>query len=356
MRSIMIVASLLSTSLLQACDKSGEVKSEPSATVQAAAASKINPEKAALNAEVKAALVPRIGGSIVSVGAHQVEIALHQRGLIEGDVRAAGGVALAEPEKAKLAATVNTKAGAKERVELEWVPAQQRFVGKAKAQTELSAGPVEVELALGAKPEVATLASAAILIGPAHGGALMAAGEYSVEVVNQEGLVLAYVMDASGKAVADADVRLHLGGEGAAETQLKWDAPSASYQAKLDAALDMKAQPVRVAIDVGGRSRIGGMARFDANAALAANTATAAKANANVNAKTNANANAKLKAEAPDVNAKASLKPAAAAQANLKASAPTVSVKAPQVKTQAKSEANKAGSASAKVGFSIGTK
>src|SRR5687768_13839454 len=107
MRSIMIAATLLSSNLLRFCDTSdGAEQKKPVAAVQAAEASKLLP-KAEANIEVKAALVPKIGGSIVNAGAYRVEIAVHQRGLIQGQVQNADGSALPEPAKAKLAAQVN---------------------------------------------------------------------------------------------------------------------------------------------------------------------------------------------------------------------------------------------------------
>ncbi|HEY6555952.1 MAG TPA: hypothetical protein VI072_01710 [Polyangiaceae bacterium] len=458
----MIAATLLGSNLLRFCDTSdGAEQKKPEAAVQAAEAAKLAP-KANSTMEVKAALVPKIGGSVVNAGAYRVEIALHQRGLIEGQIQNADGTALADPTKAKLAVQANGKASGKERIQLRWEPAQRRFVGNARAKAGLAPGALDVELTLDGKKEIATLAQAAVLMGPEHGGAVMAAGEYnvellantagdvdahllgadgaalaggadldvraklaasggaaqevalkwdparsafhgraeagvklasgpvivnvinsgvarvggiadltvaasathggrillagdySVEVAAKDGLVLAYVADAQGKAVANADVRLQLAADGRAETRLTWDAPSASYRAKLAAGLDLATQPLRIDIRADGRAHFGGIGRLDADAKLLAKAgaATDVKANANANAK--AGADAKLTVKAPEANAKAALNKSAGAQANVNLSAPKVNVTPPKVKAETKKSGSASGSA--KLGFSLGSK
>jgi hypothetical protein len=460
MRSIMIAATLLGSNLLRFCDTSdGAEQKKPVAAVQAAEAAKLAP-KANSTMEVKAALVPKIGGSVVNAGAYRVEIALHQRGLIEGQIQNADGTALADPAKAKLAVQANGKASGKERIQLRWDPAEQRFIGNARAKAGLAPGALDVELTLDGKKEIATLAQAAVLMGPEHGGAVMAAGEYnvellantagdvdahlsgadgaalaggadldvraklaasggaaqevalkwdparsafhgsaeagvklasgpvivnvinsgvarvggiadltvtasaahggrillagdySVEVAAKDGLVLAYVADAQGKAVANADVRLQLAADGRAETRLTWDAPSASYRAKLAAGLDLATQPLRIDIRADGRAHFGGIGRLDAGAKLLAKAGAATDVKANANAK--AGADAKLAVKAPEANAKAALNKSAGAQANVHLSAPKVNVTPPKVKAETKKSGSASGSA--KLGFSLGSK
>jgi hypothetical protein len=162
-------------------------------------------------------------------------------------------------------------------------------------------------------------------------------------------------MDAQGKAVANADVRLALAAGGRGDLRLAWDAPSASYRAKIDGALDIATQPLRIDIRADGRAHIGGIGRLDADAKLLA------KAGAAADVKGNAGADAKLAVKAPEANAKAKLNKSTAAEARLNVAAPKVNVAAPKVNVAApkvKAETNKGASASgsAKLGFSLGSK
>jgi hypothetical protein len=475
MRTILIAASLLSSGFLRFCDNAGDKATAPVAQMEPSKPSAHadgkgvvqGDVKAGARADVNAAGVPSIGGSLVAIGAHRAEIALHQKGLVEGRVTLASGAAVPDPAKVKLVVTATGEGNARERVELKWNEVEQRFVGRARAKTELTSGPVDVELTIDDKTAQAKLAAAAVLGAPEFGGAVMAAGDYavellarpagdveahvknaagatldgsadigvtaklqaggsgardialkwdparaaftgradagveltpgraeihlqaggpahvgglaqltlagvashggrvvvagdySVELVHKDGLLLAYVMDASGKAHAAGDLNLSLGLGAAAGTRLKWDPPSASYKANVAAGFNLAAHPVRVEIKVGGRSHVGAFGRL--NAAAKAKADLNAKADVEGRANANANANANLAAKPPQVKAKADLNQGANAQAGVKAALPKVNVTAPKVNVTApkvNTSATKSGAASgsARAGFSFGTK
>jgi hypothetical protein len=466
MRTIFIAASLLSASFMKFCDKSEDKSPASSAQLETDRANtggdlKAAPEaeaNARARADMKASAAPSIGGSFVALGAYRAELALHEQGLVEARLTMTNGAPAADVEKMKLAVTASTKTSGRERIQLVWEPARQRFAGRASARAELAPGPVDIELDVADKLARANLTGAAVLGAPefggsvlaagdyavelaarasgdveahvknaagaaldgsaglsltstlqanggaaqavslnwdpaaaafkgraaagvqllpgpaeiqlsaggpayvgglaqlsiagaaSHGGRVVVAGDYSLELAQKEGVLLAYVMDASGKALAasNLDVSLRLGGAAAAVTRLTWDAPSAAYTAKVAAKFDLTAQPVRVEIKIGGRSHVGAFGRLDARA----------KANSNLNAalESNARGDAKLAAKVPRPKVDADLKKSVSAKAGVKAALPKVSVSAPKVSASAGTSKAGNANASAKAGFSFGTK
>jgi hypothetical protein len=154
-------------------------------------------------------------------------------------------------------------------------------------------------------------------------------------------LVAAYAFDASGRAIAtgDLDVTLDLGARADRHLKLTWNAPTASYRAKLDAGLDLSATPVRVAIRSGGKIHTGGCASLSTKLSGSAKLA--------------ANANAALKA--PNVKAKIDANKAVAASAKAKVAAPAVTVKKSASATTS-GDGKTGAKASAKAGISFGLK
>jgi hypothetical protein len=460
MRTIIIAAGLLGSSLFRFCDDSNKQPQPQAATSAQVSGATQATAQGAINAKAQGSLqgasVPSLGGSVLAIGAHRAEIAIYRQGAVEGQVTLASGAPLGEPAKAKLFVTVNAEGDARQRVQLRWDSTRERFVGRAAAKAKLVAGPVDIELTVDGKLDKAALANAALLGAPefggtvltagnytvelaaktageveahvknaaganldgsadlklkaslsanagaareialnwegpraaftgraeagvqlapgpvaiqltvggathfgglarlslagaaSHGGRVLVAGDYSIELAQKDGFLLAYVMDASGAAHAagDLDLGLRIGADAAGLTRLTWDAPSASYKAKLAANLDLAAQPVRLELKAGGRSFIGAYGNLDA----AANAKLDAKAKAEAAVKGDAN----LAVKAPQLKAKAGLDKQASAQASLKAAAPKVNVTAPKINTSV----GKSGSASgsARAGFSFGTK
>jgi hypothetical protein len=179
---------------------------------------------------------------------------------------------------------------------------------------------------------------------------VLAAGDYSVELVTTTPeLVQAFVMDASGKADASGELKLHLELEGAPKLALGWHAPCACYQAKVAANLDLQAKPVKLALEGDGRMHLAAMAKLKAGAEADL------KAKADGAAKADARAKAGLRAgvEAPKAKVKAGGKVAAGKGASARGGA-AVKVKPPSVKLKAGTKTG--GKAKAKAGFSLDTK
>jgi hypothetical protein len=446
MRLLVLSIALLASNSLRVCESSGEGAGEtPAPTVEAKVTG-----KASAAAAIDGAIAAEIGGHLVAIGDHVVEVLVHRQGLVEATVRTSDGKVVS-PATIEVAARLHATGGAKPQVKLSWDPLHARFRGRAGAGVELGLGPIEWMLTIDGKSLSAKLERTALLTGPdfggqlvgtgeygaevlvdadgavaayartaagaevnggvdievdlateggashtlqlaysapdaafkgraqagvrvapgplkltvrangkahvgglgrvvlrakaAHGGRVVVAGDYSVELV-AEGprLFAAYVFDASGKAVARADLDLHLafGLDADKSLSFAWDPPSASYRAELQGKADFRVQPVQITLRADGRAHVGALASFAADAKVAAA------------------ANARVTARAPSASASvgAKAKQSATADARATATAPKVTV---QKSASASAGTNTSGGtakagAKAGAGFSIGTK
>ena len=321
-------------------------------------------------ASAQASLVtPRLGGSVVAIGEHQVELAILENGLVQGRVYDARGKALAEAEAPKLSVALRTKGGGHPKATLAWAAPHACLEGRAQLEVGLVPEPIDVTLELGAERASATLDGYAILPFARFGGSVIAVGPYAVELLKKPDLVLAYVLDASGKAQGGADLALQLQLGAAAGTKLdfKWDPVRAAYTAALDGKLDLSSEPLRLGLTAFGKAYTGAVqslqavatARLDARAGLAAGASAklelpAPRVDAQLNAGAQALGDARAHASA-DAHAGAAALAKTKASASAKLSAPSVKVqKSASASTSAKSSKAKAGAgvkASASFGF-----
>jgi len=425
MRTVIAVGFAVVALSVVSCSK----KEDPAAGITATSSSASPPSSAA----VAASAAPRaeIGGQVVTVGEHQVELRLFANGSADALIRDSHGALLDDKAKAKLLVHANAKADAHPTIELAFEPALGRFAADASAKAELTPGPVDIELRLGDATTKGRLEAAVLLVGPQiggtllvagkfgveldaradghvealvrdsagalvngdaglklevklpgadgqahaialawdgakarfagqvdaavklaagpidvsvngeiaahlpafalraeakHGGRVFVAGDFSVELVAKGDAVSAFVVDASGKAVAKADLELSLRAGAGAFVKLVWDAPSLSYRAKLGAKLDLDATPITLGLRADGKAFV---AASIPSVAVDAKAKLDTKANAKVKLDTKANAGAKASA----------------------------AVKAPKVEVSKSASASAGGGgASAKAGFSFGTR
>jgi len=319
-----------------------------------------------LEATAQLSLVtPTLGGSVVRVGDQQVELAILENGLVQGLVYDARGKALLAAESPKVSVALRTKGGGHPSAALAWLVPHACLEGRAQLEAGLVAEPIVVTLE-GAARATATLADYAILPFARFGGSVLAVGPYAVELVSKPGVMLAYVLDASGQAQGGADLALQLQLGAAAGTQLdfKWDPTRAGYNAGLDGGLDVSGQPLRLALTAAGKAYLGAVQslkavagmRLDARGQLAAGAQTGLvapqlDAQLNAGAKTLGDAKAKLSA---DAKTSAAALAQAKARASAKLAAPSVKVKkSASVATSTKSSKAKA-SAGVKASASFG--
>jgi hypothetical protein len=301
---------------------------------------------------------PKLGGHVLAAGDFSAELFARPSGEIQAFVRDSAGADVRADAGASFKARCRAKGGASEEIALNFDPARASFVGKAKAGVELEPGPLEFVAEAKAGAGIGRLESIALDIDVSHGGQLVAAGDFTVELVAKGNAISAFVFDASGKAHAtgDLDLKLDVGADAATNLALKWDAPSLSYKASFSGQGDLSLQPIRVALVAAGKAHFGAVMSLQA----------AAKANLNAKAKldTDLDAKAKLGADAKaklGVNAKLDPKLDAKAKASLeKGASAKVSVTPPKVSVSTKQEASAGakagGGAKASAGISFGTK
>jgi hypothetical protein len=192
---------------------------------------------------------PRFGGRLFAVGDLGAEalatangnIAVHLWDIKLEPITAQAG--------AKVEALVKLDAGAAETVALHWEEPTARFEGKANLGGALAPIDLELRVDLGGRLSTGAMVGLALAGEAHHSGVVLAVGDYSAEVVAGAGLVEAFVMDASGKAHASGDLGVRLELVGMPELELKWDAPSACYRAKLAAGLDLSQKPFKLRIE-----------------------------------------------------------------------------------------------------------
>ena len=344
------------------CDSKGESKAEAEGKTQANAAAGADAAgktaakvEVAANADadasadanaavdVAADVKPQIGGTIVVAGDYNVEILAFVGGRIEAVIMDAKGALVVDAGQHELGATLAAKGDARAEVDLKWDVELARFVGQVDAGIELVPGPVEVELTVDGKANVGTMAELGLAAEASHGGQIMVAGAWSLELVAEAGFVHAYVFDASGKAHAAGDLDLDVDVDAASKLDLKWDPPSASYKAKLEGGLELAAKPLVVRVAADGKAAFAAVQSFHASAKLA------------VNAKLDADAEVRAPTVAAKADAKAQGK--ASVGGSAKGSAKVETKKSASSKGSVKiGDGIKAsGSAKAKAGFKFGS-
>jgi hypothetical protein len=257
MRAILLSVSLISASSLKVCGSEGggpQAGASASATVaaSAAASAELTPAKA------------RIGGRVVLVGDHSVELLIHQAGRVEAVVSDASGQLVSDGIGLLVA---NAAAGAKENIALAFSAPRGRFEGQAKAGVQLASGPVELTLSLNGKPLHAKLASALVVKGPEFGGTLLVAGEHSAELVlRTSGEILAFVRDAAGAAVhAEAGLQLSASVRTSASASenvgLTFDAARKCFAGHVKAGVELAPGPVELSITSKAGVAVGGLSQ-----------------------------------------------------------------------------------------------
>jgi len=301
-------------------------------------------------------VTPTLGGNVLAVGDHQVELAVFENGQVQGLVYTAGGQALEPAALPKLTAALRTKGGGHRVAALAWDAPHACLQGRAALDAALTVEPIDVSLDFAGKVSTATLASYAILPFARFGGSVLAVGGYAVELVAKPELVAAYVLDASGKAQGAGDLALQLqfGADAGSKLELKWEPARASYIAALDAKLELMAQPLRLALTAAGKTYLGATSSLSA----LATTRLGARAQAGLELPA-PKLDAKLAASGKALgDAKASIAGGAKGAATAQVPKPSVNVSAKKsvsASTKASSSGTKAkASASAKAGVSFG--
>jgi len=272
---------------------------------------------------------PDIGGTLTVAGKNGVELLARESGTIEAVVHDAAGIAITGDAGMKLDVKLGGEAAAKA-LSLAWDPVRARFVAHADAAAKLAPGPVEIAINGAVAAQLPRLA---ICAEAKHGGRVIVAGDYSIEIVGKGNAAHAFVFDASGNAVTKADLDLSLRAGSGAFVKLAWDAPSLSYRADLGGKVDLAAEPLAVTLRADGK-------------AFAGASLPSIAVGANANAALGADVDAKGHANG-DLHAKGTIKPPHASAA-VQVSTPKV-----EVHKSASASAGAGGTAGAKAGASF---
>ena len=305
---------------------------------------------------------PEFGGNVLVAGGYSAELFARPNGEVLAFVRDGASAEVRADTGASFKARASAKGGAHEEIDLAFDAPRACFAGKAKAGVELAPGPIEllVDAKAGAGAGIGRLERIALSVDASHGGQVVVAGDYSVELVAKGAAIEAFVFDASGKAHAagDLDLKLAVGAGAGSTLALKWHAPSLSYKANAAANVDLEMQPLRLSLVASGKAFMGAVSSLKAAARASAKLDANAKLDAKLDANAKADANAKLAADAKakvDPKVAANLKAGASktAAASINVTPPKVNVSANQSATAG---AKAGGGAKASAGFSIGTK
>lgn len=308
---------------------------------------------------------PEFGGSLLAVGDYGAEVLVRADGEVLAFLRDAHGAAVHAPAGLELTANVQATGGAFESVKLAFDAGRKCFAGHAKAGVELAPGALELSIRSAAGVAIGGLQRVALRAEATHGGEVLVGGDYSFEVVADGNAVRVFAFDAAGKALAKADaaLKLTLGAATPVNVALQWDPASASYRGDFDAKLDLRAQPIRVDLNVDGRAFQAAAASLKAvaNARLDAKAAAGAKLDvgADLAHAEKLGADAKLaagaKVKVPDVKAElSSAAKAVGASAKVNVTPPKVNVS--KSASASASTGTSGAKAKASAGFSFGVK
>jgi hypothetical protein len=290
------------------CKSDADAKAEAEAEVDGAA-------KADADASAEVDVQPRIGGTVVVTGAYRVEILAYVAGRIEAIVMDAKGELVAKPAEVDLSVTLAAEGGAKADVALEWNAPEARFVGEVAADVQLVPGPITVDLKIAGEAHTGMHADFGLAVEASHGGQMLVAGDFAVELVAEGDFVFAYVVDAGAEAHAGGKLDLNLSIGGASDLKLEWNAPEARYEAKVEGGVKLEGKPIVLKVAVGGDVAVAAVSSFHAKAK--AEVVADLDADANLDGNIDGNVDAKVKA--PDVSAKAKVGGSASGSTKVKA-------------------------------------
>ena len=297
---------------------------------------------------------PRFGGNLLIADGQAFELLLKPT----GEVLAFPSATLSAP-KFELEANLPVVGGARERVTLRFDAPRKCFSGRARAGVELTAGPIDLGVVGKAGVALGRLQQVPLRAEAAHGGAVLVAGDYSIELTERADMVEAYAFDAQGKALTTADlgVSLEFGGRPETNVALAWEPEFGCYRAKLRDGIELDTTPIQLTVATGGRAFVGaaaslraiGEVRLDPPRLRAApQLAADARVEANLPSRPEFRADVRV----PDVRAEvgAEARRALGAAAAVKIAPPKVSIQ------KSASAGAKAGGAKASAGFSFGVK
>ena len=223
------------------------------------------PTEAAPVAPVAAATVARFGGTVVPVGTQSVEVIPMSDGQVVAYVNDPSG----NPVMDGTGAEVAVKMGASSQpISLAWQQTDMRY--SAVSEVQLQPGPVEVTLTQNGQAQTGRVEMVAVVQPPAHGGVVLAVGNYSSELLaKSDGTVVAYLNGPQGAVTADAGLQFVATVPGAGGTPspvtMSYDAGQSCWVGRVAAGVQVAPGPLEVSVTTGGATAQG---RFEALAPM----------------------------------------------------------------------------------------
>ena len=268
---IALISLSLCTASLSACGNSGEEGSAESAPVEVTSA-----------AVPAAAVLARLGGILIPAQEFHVELLPKSDGKVEAIILDAQGQVLVGSPNTQLTVSVTGPDQQLHPVQMTWDANRERYVGGADVQ--ITAGPAEVTVNAGGGAKSGRIDTVVVASAPTHGGAVVLAGDYSVELAPAEdGRVAAWVVDAQGApitAAANAEIKINVGPEATAqEVTLAWSSEAGRFEGVVSGQVDVNVAPMGVVVVSGGTRHAGriehaarGRVEFVAGGGLQVNT------------------------------------------------------------------------------------
>jgi hypothetical protein len=220
-------------------------------TVQAVGA----PPSVVTLTQVPVAPVPAYGGQVVLVGPIAPEVRVDS----DGSVHAYLPEASARLPSGKLYVNVGVGEAAPQRVELQYVEAQQHYVAQLGPTARPAGGALSVEYEAQGQPiEQGRTAHAVIVPASRLDGTIVVAGDYGFEVAPVDGELHATIADSSGVYVSapPPSVNVYVSSQ-PAPVVMRWDTTRRIYVAPLPPAVNFETEPFRVEVRHNGRRHRG---------------------------------------------------------------------------------------------------
>ena len=196
---------------------------------------------------VATAPTPAHGGRVVVAGDYSAEVVPHGDGSIHAYV---DGPQVGPQAATTVQVEVNGDDGELHPVILEYDREQQHYVGQLSADVSVAPGPMGFTVVADGRPR-RTRVHRVVAVGPRHGGDVVVAGEYAVEVVpSADGTIDAWVV--GNEPVEDgAEVVVTVGRERRPVT-LVWSAEVGHFVGAVDANVRIARAPIGVVVVHGG--------------------------------------------------------------------------------------------------------
>ncbi|MCG8557074.1 MAG: hypothetical protein MJD61_17585 [Proteobacteria bacterium] len=200
------------------------------------------------------------GGTQLLAGDFGAEVAVSSSGEVDALLADRTGRVLAGDPKLSVTAEVAGSDDDPHAVKLSWSPQHERYRGMVGPDVQVAAGPFNLSIAAGNVTHVGSLTFLPLRVPPRFGGIVVAAGDYSAEVLcRRNGRIEAVLLDSSGRPLAGefgVSVDLLVAGR-MRSLPLSWSNKRQRYVGRLRGGRKLNPEVFRITLGQGGH-RFGG--------------------------------------------------------------------------------------------------